>query len=125
MPYDVHGNPIQVRTELEPFGDRLVIKPVEESDRTLGGLYKPDVARDKPQQGDVIAAGPGRLTESGELVPMRVRVGDRVLYGKYSGTEIDVDGVPHLVIRETDVLARVLTLHGYAVDFPIPAAAAA
>lgn len=107
MPYDVLGNPIAVVTTVDPLFDRVLLRPVEESDRTTGGLFKPDIAREKPQMGDVVAVGPGRLSEAGALVPSVLKAGQRVLYGKYAGTDVDVDGVPHLVMRESDVLAVV------------------
>lgn len=111
MPFDAFGNAVVVSTTFVPFSDRVVVRPVEESDRTLGGLFKPDIAKNKPQMGDVVAVGPGRMTDTGDVIPMPVRVGDRVLFGKYSGTEIDLDGVAHLVIRATDVLGRMDTTY--------------
>lgn len=111
MRFDVAGNAIRPTTTFTPFSDRVVVRPVEESDKTLGGLYKPDIAKDKPQMGDVVAVGPGRMTESGDVLPMPVAVGDRVLFGKYSGTEVEIDGAAHLCIRATDVLGKLETTY--------------
>ena len=87
-----------------PLADRVVVKSLEEHDRTQAGLYIPDTAREKPQHGEIIAVGPGRY-EDGGLVPMSLKVGDKVLYGKYNGTEVTLDGHPYLILRESDVLA--------------------
>ena len=90
--------------KVSPLADRVVIKPLEEAEQMRGGLYIPDTAKEKPQQGEVIAVGPGRF-EKDKRVPMDVKAGDRVLYGKYSGTEVTVDGEQYLILRESDVLA--------------------
>ncbi len=91
---------------LKPLADRVVIKALEETETMRGGLYIPDTAKEKPQQGEVIAAGPGKFDEKGgQRIPMDVKVGDKVLYGKYSGTEVTVDGEQLLILRESDVLA--------------------
>ncbi len=92
-------------TKIRPTEDRVVIEPFEAEERTRGGIVLPDSAREKPQQGKVIAAGPGKLLDSGERGQMSLKVGDRVLYGKYSGTEIELDGTTYVILRETDVLA--------------------
>ena len=92
---------------LEPLGDRIVVKPVAKEEVTKGGIVLPDTAKEKPQEGEVVAVGPGRTNDSGETVKLEVKVGDRVLYGKYSGTEIKIDGEEHLIIREEDILAIV------------------
>jgi len=92
-------------TQIRPLADRVVIKPLEESEQMRGGLYIPDTAKEKPQQGEVIAVGPGRLTEDGNRVSLEVKPGDRVLYGKYSGTEVTLGDEQYLILRETDVLA--------------------
>jgi chaperonin GroES len=90
--------------KVSPLADRVVIKALEESETMRGGLYIPDTAKEKPQQGEVIAVGPGKF-EDGKRVPLEVKVGDKVLYGKYSGTEVTVEGEPVLILRESDVLA--------------------
>jgi chaperonin GroES len=92
--------------KLAPLADRVVIRALEETETMRGGLYIPDTAKEKPQQGEVIAVGPGRF-EKDKRVPMDVKVGDRVLYGKYSGTEVTLDGEQYLILRESDVLAIV------------------
>ena len=94
-----------VTTKIQPLSDRLVVKALEETEEMRGGLYIPDTAKEKPQQGTVIAVGPGRITDEGNKLPMDVKEGDTILYGKYSGTEVTVDGDELLIIREGDVLA--------------------
>ena len=91
--------------KIKPMADRVVIEPLEETEEMRGGLYIPDTAKEKPQQGTVIAVGPGRRTDQGELIEVELKEGDRILYGKYSGTEVTVDGNEYLIVRETDVLA--------------------
>ncbi len=91
-------------SKVAPLADRVVVKAIEETETMRGGLYIPDTAKEKPQQGEIIAVGPGRY-EDGKLVPMSVKVGDKVLYGKYSGTEVAIDGENYLILRESDVLA--------------------
>lgn len=90
---------------LKPLADRLVVEPIEQEEVTAGGIILPETAKEKPHQGKVIAAGPGRTDDKGERVPMEVKVGDRVLYAKYSGTEVKLDGKKLLILRESDVLA--------------------
>ena len=92
---------------LKPLADRLVVEPLEQEDVTSGGIFLPETAKEKPQQGKVMAAGPGRLDDDGKRVNMEVKVGDRVLYAKYSGTEIKLDGKKVLILREADILAVV------------------
>ena len=93
---------------LQPLDDRIVVKPGESEETTASGLVIPDTAKEKPQQGEVIAVGPGKRSEqTGEIIPIGVSVGDTVLYSKYGGTEIKVDGEDLLVLRESDVLAKV------------------
>jgi chaperonin GroES len=92
--------------KISPLSDRVVVKALEDTEQTRGGLYIPDTAKEKPQQGEIVAAGPGKY-EDGKLVPMSVKVGDKVLYGKYSGTEITLEGEIYLILRESDVLAVV------------------
>jgi chaperonin GroES len=93
-------------SKVAPLADRVVIKALEETETMRGGLYIPDTAKEKPQQGEIIAVGPGRYEDS-KLVPMSVKVGDKVLYGKYSGTEVTIEGENYLILRESDVLAVV------------------
>ena len=94
------------RTVLCPLEDRIVVRPLEPEERTASGLVIPDTARDKPQQGEVLAVGPGRRAEAtGEYIPVGVKVGDRVVYSKYGGTEITVDGEDLLILSSRDVLA--------------------
>lgn len=92
--------------KVAPLADRVVVKAMEETEQMRGGLYIPDTAKEKPQQGEVIAVGPGR-TEDGKRVPMEVKAGDKVLYGKYSGTEVTIEGEQLLILRESDILAIV------------------
>jgi len=92
--------------KLEPLADRLVVRPVAREEVTKGGIVLPDTAREKPQEGEVIAVGKGRLTEDGKYIPLEVKVGDVVLYAMYSGTEIKVDGEELMILREGDVLAK-------------------
>ena len=92
---------------LKPLADRLVVEPIEQEEVTAGGIILPETAKEKPQQGTVIAAGPGRTDEDGNRVAMEVKVGDRVLYAKHSGTEIKLDSKKVLILRETDILAIV------------------
>jgi chaperonin GroES len=91
---------------LQPLGDRVVIKPLEAENKTKGGIVLPDTAKEKPQEGKVIAVGKGKVSDAGHLQPLEVKVGDRVLYGKYSGSEITTkDGDEFLIMREEDILA--------------------
>jgi len=92
---------------LKPLGDRLVIKPIEQEDVTSTGIFLPETAKEKPQQGKVIAAGPGARKESGDRIALDVAVNDTVLYAKYAGTSIKLDGQEYLILKETDVLAIV------------------
>ncbi len=94
------------KLRIRPLDDRVVVEPFEAEERTRGGIVLPDTAREKPQQGKVIATGPGKLLEkTGERGQMSLQVGDRVFYGKYSGTEIEIDGDKYVILRESDVLA--------------------
>ena len=92
---------------LHPLDDRIVVRPGESEETTASGLVIPDTAKEKPQQGEVLAVGPGRRADSGELVPMDIAVGDTVVYSKYGGTEISVDGEDLLILTSRDVLAKV------------------
>ncbi|MQA90080.1 MAG: co-chaperone GroES [Gemmatimonas sp.] len=91
--------------KVKPLADRVVVKPLEESEQMRGGLYIPDTAKEKPQQGEVVAVGPGKLSEEGRRIDPELKVGDKVLYGKYSGTEVTLDDNQYLILRESDVLA--------------------
>ncbi|HYD10963.1 MAG TPA: co-chaperone GroES [Acidimicrobiales bacterium] len=93
--------------KVAPLADRVVVKPLEEAEQMRGGLYIPDTAKEKPQQGEIVAVGPGRFDDKGNRLPVEVKVGDKVLYGKYSGTEVTVEGENYLILRESDVLAVV------------------
>jgi chaperonin GroES len=90
--------------KFRPLHDRVVIRRIEEQEKTKGGIFIPDTAKEKPQEGEVIAAGPGARDESGKLVPLDVKAGDRVLFGKWSGTEVKIDGVDLLIMKESDVM---------------------
>ena len=90
---------------IKALADRVVIEPIEQDEVTAGGIILPETAKEKPQQGKIVAAGPGRIDEKGKRVDMEVKVGDKVLYAKYSGTEIKQDGKKLLILRESDILA--------------------
>jgi len=90
--------------KFRPLHDRVVIKRIEAVEKTTGGIIIPDTAKEKPQQGEVIAVGPGGRDESGKLIPIDVKVGDRVLFGKWSGTEVKLDGVEYLIMKESDLM---------------------
>lgn len=92
--------------KLQPLADRVVVKPIEKEEVTKGGIVLPDTVKEKPQEGKVMAVGPGRLSEDGKLIPMGVKVGDIVIYSKYGGTEIKIDDVELVILRESDILAR-------------------
>jgi chaperonin GroES len=92
---------------LRPLGDRIVVKPLDPQEKTKSGLVLPDTAKEKPQEAKVIAVGTGRLLDDGSVKPLEVKNGDRVLYGKYAGTEVSVEGSDYLILREEDVLAIV------------------
>ena len=91
--------------KLRPLHDRVVVKRLEEEEKTVGGIIIPDTAKEKPQQGKIIAVGKGRILEDGKVIPLMVKEGDRVLFSKYAGTDIKVDGEEHLIMREDDILA--------------------
>jgi chaperonin GroES len=90
--------------KLRPLQDRIIVKRVEEETKTAGGLFIPETAKEKPQRGEVIAVGNGKKTEDGKILPVDVKVGDKVLFGKYAGTEIKIDGEDYLIMREDDIL---------------------
>ena len=91
--------------KIKPLGDRILVLGVEKEKKTKGGILIPDTAKEKPQEGKVIAVGTGKVNEKGKRIPLDVKKGDRVLFGKYSGNEIKIDGVEHLIMREDDILA--------------------
>ncbi|WP_419162139.1 co-chaperone GroES [Candidatus Palauibacter sp.] len=93
------------KLNISPMADRIVVAPLEETEEMRGGLYIPDTAKEKPQQGTIVAVGPGRMNDEGARIPMEVKAGDRVLYGKYAGTEVTLDGDDYLIVKEGDVLA--------------------
>ena len=92
---------------IKPLGDRIVVRPLEAKEKTKAGLVLPDTAKEKPQEGKIIAVGTGRLLDDGAIKALEVRNGDRVLYGKYAGTEVSIEGEDYLILREEDVLAVV------------------
>ncbi len=92
---------------LSPLHDRVLVKRLEEEEVTKGGIIIPDTAKEKPIKGEIIAAGPGKTTDEGKTIPMSVKEGDNILFNKYAGTEIKIDGVEHLVMREDDILAKI------------------
>ena len=90
--------------KIRPLQDRVIVKRLEEEEKTKGGIIIPDTAKEKPQEGKVIAVGKGKMNEDGKLIPLDVKVGDRILFVKYSGSEIKIDGEEHLIMREEDIL---------------------
>jgi chaperonin GroES len=90
--------------KIRPLYDRLIVRRVAEEEKTKGGIIIPDTAKDKPTEGEVVAAGKGRLTEDGKVIPMDVKKGDRILFSKYAGNEVKIDGAEYLIMREEDVL---------------------
>jgi chaperonin GroES len=93
--------------KVKPLSDRVVVKPLEDAEQMRGGLYIPDTAKEKPSQGEVVAVGPGKVSDDGARLDMDVSVGDKVLYGKYSGTDVTLGGEEYLILRESDILAIV------------------
>ncbi len=91
--------------QIRPLHDRVIVKRIDEPEKSAGGIYIPDTAKEKPQEGKVIAVGTGRRGEHGEVIPLELKKGDRILFGKYAGTEIKLNGDEHLILREDDVLA--------------------
>ena len=91
---------------LQPLADRVVVQPIEKEEKTKSGIYLPDTAKEKPQEGKVIAVGPGRLSEDGKRIAMDIKVGDTVIYAKYGGTELKVDDEELMILRESDILAK-------------------
>jgi len=99
--------PTATKVDLKPLGDRLVVESVEQAQTTTGGVILPDTAKEKPQEGMVLAVGPGRKTDKGDVIPIELKAGDRIIYSKYSGSEIKLEGKEYLIISEKDVLAIV------------------
>ncbi len=90
--------------KIRPLGDRILVKRIKEEDKSKGGIFIPDTAKEKPQEGRIVAVGKGKMTEAGNLVAPEVKTGDTILFGKYSGSEVKVDGEEHMIMREEDVL---------------------
>jgi chaperonin GroES len=90
--------------KIRPLQDRVIVKRIEEEEKTKGGIIIPDTAKEKPQEGKVVAVGKGKANEDGKVIPLDVKVNDRILFGKYSGSEINMDGEEHLIMREEDIL---------------------
>ena len=95
------------KMKLKPLGGRVIVEPIEQEEMTAGGIILPETAKEKPQEGKILAAGPGERDEAGTRIAMEVKVGDKVLYAKYSGTEVKVEGKKLLILRESDILAIV------------------
>jgi len=95
-----------VAMNLEPLGDRIVVKPIAKEEVTKGGIVLPDTAKEKPQEGEVIAVGPGRITDEGKRIALDVKKGDTVVYPRYSGSELKIEGEEYLIMRESEVLAK-------------------
>jgi len=91
--------------KLKPLNDRVIVTRVEKEQKTAGGIIIPDTAKEKPQEGKIVAAGPGKLDDNGNRIPLEVKKGDRILFSKYAGTEIKIDGVEHIFMKEDDILA--------------------
>src|SRR5881275_2370864 len=98
----------EVNLKIRPLDDRVVVEPLEAEDKTAGGILLPDTAKQKPQRGRILATGPGKLSDTGSRHVLNVKVGDEVLYGKYSGSEVEVDGRELKILRESDILAKVV-----------------
>jgi len=92
--------------KLQPLGDRLVVKPMQSEEKTKSGIYLPDTAKEKPQEGKVIAVGPGKVADDGKRIPMEVEVGDIIIYAKYGGSEIKIDDEELIIMHESDILAK-------------------
>ena len=97
----------KLKLNLKPLGDRVVVEPIEKEERTASGIILPETAKEKPQEGTIVAVGPGRRDDDGKLVPMDVKTGDVVLYAKYAGTEVKIDDKKLLILKESDILAIV------------------
>ncbi len=95
---------VLTKVKIRPLGDRVLVKPVQKEKEERSGLIIPDTAKEKPQEGEIIAAGKGKTSDDGKLIPIEVKVGDKILYGKYSGTEIKIDGDEYLIMHQDDIL---------------------
>jgi len=95
------------KLQLKPLADRVVVRKLDAEEKTAGGIVLPDTAKEKPQQGEILAVGPGKLDEKSNRQPMEVKVGDKILFAKYSGTEVKIDGIEYLILAERDILAIV------------------
>lgn len=93
------------KLNIRPLGDRVLVKPLPAEEKTASGIIIPDTAKEKPMQGEIVAVGKGRIADDGKLINMELKVGDKVLYGKYSGTEVTIDGTEYLIMRESDIYA--------------------
>jgi len=93
-----------MEVKIRPLQDRVIVKRIEEEEKTKGGIIIPDTAKEKPQEGRIVAVGKGKVNENGKITPLDVKVNDRILFGKYSGSEINIDGEEHLIMREEDIL---------------------
>jgi len=96
----------QSKTKLSPLGDRIVVRPIEREEVTKGGIILPDTAKEKPQEGEIVAVGPGKLTDDGTRIAMDVKVGDKVIYAKYAGTEVEIDDEKLMIMRESDIMTK-------------------
>ena len=92
---------------IQPLADRIVVKPSPAEEKTASGIIIPDTAKEKPQEGEIVAVGKGRITDDGKEIALELKVGDKILYGKYSGTEITIDGIEYLIMKESDVYAKI------------------
>jgi chaperonin GroES len=90
--------------KIRPLGDRILVKRIKEEEKTKGGIIIPDTAKEKPQEGKVVAVGKGKYSDDGKLIPIEVKAGDKILFGKYSGSEVKIEGEEHLILREDDIL---------------------
>jgi chaperonin GroES len=102
--YNIRRN--KLAAKLQPLADRLVVKPIQKEEMTKGGIIIPDTVKEKPQEGEVVAVGPGKITDDGKRIDMEIKVGDRVIYSKYGGSEIKIDNVEMIILRESDILAK-------------------
>ena len=92
------------KLNLKPLGGRVIVEPIEQDEKTASGIYLPETAKEKPQEGKIISAGPGKVGDNGKRTPLNVKKGDRILFSKYAGTEIKIDGVEHIFMKEDDIL---------------------
>ena len=97
----------KTQLNLRPLGERVIIQSLPQEEKTKSGIFLPDTAKEKPNQGEVVAVGPGRITDDGKVIPMNVKAGDKVIYGKYSGQEVKIEGEEYLIVKESDIYAVV------------------